>query len=251
MLSKGSQPSPLPAACLPSPATHGSPCQAITLSFKSGKTLSADKCSLVKASPVLRDVLSLKLPTSGVLEVGEDSEEAWGVVLGMLDLSAALPVELITWDNLKGVWQLADKYNMRIVHGFCATFLAVNVPCLSLDEPLSSPKNLLKAASMVEQYGGGVPEPGLVAGAVQRAMNCALSAMVQWPVGEGLHSVLPKLGPLVLDKSYASEVSSAVQAVVVERLLAGLCLRSGTCRYCYSSSGLYSCGTCCSCRKQN
>ncbi|KXZ54631.1 hypothetical protein GPECTOR_4g696 [Gonium pectorale] len=86
----------------PPPATHGVthgssfPQDTLTLAFKCGNTLGADKSTLMKASRVLRDALSLESSAPGVLDVGDDSEAAWRAVLVMLDLSAH-PLDLITW----------------------------------------------------------------------------------------------------------------------------------------------------------
>ncbi|KXZ54632.1 hypothetical protein GPECTOR_4g697 [Gonium pectorale] len=138
-------------------------------------------------------------------------------VLGMLDLSVN-PLDFISWDNLDGVLQLADKYDMQAERDLGATFLILNAQSLSLDPPLSSPKNLLKAASLVERYFVGLfTDAGCqLAAVVDKALESSLEEIEVAPYYSKdsrriVRGIICKLKPLIEDASYATTVSGAVQ----------------------------------------
>ncbi len=53
-------------------------------------------------------------------------------------------------DNVEPLLRLADKYDMAVVRGHCAHYLSLNTFFMGLGEPLDSPKNTLRAASLVD-----------------------------------------------------------------------------------------------------
>ncbi|KXZ46021.1 hypothetical protein GPECTOR_48g454 [Gonium pectorale] len=180
----------------------------VTLTFPSGETLSAQVVALQNASRVLKNALAQPLPTPGVLALDDDADAAaaWTPVVQMAEMSA-YPPELVKWDNLEGLLRLADKYDMQVVGAACADFLTRNKASLTLDEPLTSPKNVLLAASLIDRHyrGGGSP-------AGYRGADIALkSALADLRQSASARAVAAKLRALNQDERYAKVVSAPVQ----------------------------------------
>lgn len=78
-------------------------------------------------------------------------------------------------DNITGVCRLAHKFGMCVVQKSCLLFLTSNLPDTRFSAPITSPKNVLHAASLAERYlccGGG--DGGLL-----RPFNIAVDAAVR------------------------------------------------------------------------
>ncbi len=73
---------------------------ALTLEFSGGKTLTAPRCTLSEASPVLRNVLSLALAIPGVLALHDDDPEAWEDVLRAIVPKDFIP-DLVNWVGMR------------------------------------------------------------------------------------------------------------------------------------------------------
>lgn len=56
----------------------------VTLRLRDGKTLAVPRCALAAASPVLREVLSLRLAPPGELELPDDDLDTWQAALKVL-----------------------------------------------------------------------------------------------------------------------------------------------------------------------
>ncbi len=80
---------------------------------------------------------------------------------------------------------MADKYDIAIVRGHCCQFLATHVAEMDLAQPLESPRNVLRAASLAHAYGSSKAQDmvsysdtclkavdGVLAGLVGRASGC-------------------------------------------------------------------------------
>ncbi len=61
-------------------------------------------------------------------------------------------------DNVEPLLMLADKYDMAVVRGHCCHFLANHTSAMDFKAPLDSARNVLRAASLVLQYGGNDEE---------------------------------------------------------------------------------------------
>lgn len=79
-------------------------------------------------------------------------------------------------DNVEQVLLLADKYDMPIVRGFCAHFLALHSSSMALHEPLSSARNPLRAASLADRYCSTSTELSAYRLSVDLALTTCLSA---------------------------------------------------------------------------
>ncbi|KXZ42404.1 hypothetical protein GPECTOR_151g45 [Gonium pectorale] len=213
-------------------ATHGSSAATplaeadrVTLTFPSGGqtlSISAPASTFKNASGVLKAVLEEPLPTPCVLALDDGSEDAaaWFAVVQMAELRA-YPSALVTWDLM----HLADKYDMPVVGAACWDYISRNKASLTLDAPLASPKNLLRAASLCSRYSSGnAPTPAGCPG-VEEVLALAL-APLSGMRGEGSsrgaaapRDVAAKLRALVKDEHYTTTLSAAVQARVVAALL--------------------------------
>ncbi len=78
-------------------------------------------------------------------------------------------------DNVEQVLLLADKYDMPIVRGFCAHFLALHSSSMGLHEPLSSARNPLRAASLTDRYCSTSTELSAYRFSVDQALTACLS----------------------------------------------------------------------------
>ncbi|KAG2452106.1 hypothetical protein HYH02_003140 [Chlamydomonas schloesseri] len=132
------------------------------------KQLTVDRAVLWHASRVLRNVFEdtaagrdgstvssshggCSSPAAAVLRLSGDRPEDWEVALRLLQASGEV-LSLITWDNVTQLCRLADKYDIPRLRSDCLWFLSANASKLSLHEPLTSPQNLLHAASLAERY---------------------------------------------------------------------------------------------------
>jgi hypothetical protein len=52
------------------------------------------------------------------------------------------------------VQQLTDKYGVTMAQSCICSFLRMKTPELSFKEPLTSPRNLLRAYTLIERYTG-------------------------------------------------------------------------------------------------
>ncbi len=84
------------------------------------------------------------------------------------------PMPSHTQDNVEQLLHVGDMYDMAVVRGYCVTFLTIHIPSLGLEVPLPSPKNLLRAATLVLKY-GSLPDMTtcrtIVLSALQRALS--------------------------------------------------------------------------------
>ncbi|KXZ45729.1 hypothetical protein GPECTOR_51g715 [Gonium pectorale] len=187
--------------------------------------MSAQPFALQNISHVLNGMISRNaLAAPGVLALGaEEDPECWAAVVQMAELRAYQPT-LLKWENLPGLMRLAHTYDMPVVRAACADFISRNKDSLTLDAPLTSPKNILVAATLVEKYGsgdcggdGGAHEFG----AVDKALDSALSSLRQTcaPNTASARSVIATLRPLVHRKEYATSISAAVLVKVVRGLV--------------------------------
>ncbi|KXZ41663.1 hypothetical protein GPECTOR_333g62 [Gonium pectorale] len=202
-------------------ATRGSACTPaeegrVTLTFPSGAALGVQVSALRNASRVLKEALTQPLTTPGVLALDDDAEGAacWAAVVQIAELSA-YPLQLITWDNLECLMRLADKYNMPYISAACAEFLSRNKESLTLEAPLTSPKNVLLAATLIERqccWDGAPPELCSVEAALESALSPLLQKRTVGCVGsETALAVATKLRALIQDKRYTTTISSTVQ----------------------------------------
>ncbi|KAG2500332.1 hypothetical protein HYH03_001908 [Edaphochlamys debaryana] len=210
----------------------------LTLACSDGKRLSAHACALAAASPVLRETLALPLPQPGVLRL-QDAGDDWAVALSLL-LPKTYPLHLVTWDNVAPLLRLADKYDMAVVRGYAADFMARRSHELSLTQPLGSARNLLTAATLMASY-CDARELRPYALALETALDAALSPLGSGSGGAagaeggaGAGSSAARAGPdkaavrglaqclerLLRDPQYNACVSPAVQAKVSLALLA-------------------------------
>ncbi|KXZ42403.1 hypothetical protein GPECTOR_151g44 [Gonium pectorale] len=114
---------------------------------------------------------------------------------------SAYPLELVNWDNVEDLMHLADKYDMPVVGAACWDYISRNKESLTLDAPLTSPKNLLRAATLYDQYSSGGNAPGC---------TCVSWQQQQWRAAAP-REVATKLRALVKDEHYTTIISSAVQ----------------------------------------
>ncbi|KXZ55007.1 hypothetical protein GPECTOR_3g170 [Gonium pectorale] len=112
-------------------------------------------------------------------------------------------------DNVGMVLHLADKYDMPVVRGFCADFLSRSTSDMSLDAPLTSCKNTLVAATLVDKFCSGAPELGPFTSVVAAALDSSLSPVVQRK--EGMTGVVSKLRVLASDVQYETVTSATVR----------------------------------------
>ncbi len=63
-----------------------------------------------------------------------------------------LSLSLPTQDNVELLLRLSSSYSIPVVRGYCLNFFALNSSSLGLDQPLHSPKNVLRAATLVREY---------------------------------------------------------------------------------------------------
>ncbi|KXZ54630.1 hypothetical protein GPECTOR_4g695 [Gonium pectorale] len=155
---------------------------------------------------------------------------------------AAYPTAVVTWENVIDVLQLADKYDMPVVRGFCADFLSRNTQQMSISAALSSPMNVLTAASLLERYCSGAPELSPFVTAVGTALSSALSPLSQrqgGSAGDALcRNAVSNLRRLTESPSYTTTISATVQARVVSALLAGLESVSTACEGCRTGTAI-------------
>ncbi|KAG2423764.1 hypothetical protein HXX76_015040 [Chlamydomonas incerta] len=154
-------PSPSPEPEQPS-CCPGSSLVTLTFSVQGApEHLVVDRALLWFASPVLQGLIEATCgaDASGAalatpapeLPLLSDSAADWKVALALLQHRAS-PLAAINWSNVAGLCRLADKYDMPAVRNYCAWFLTANVTAMSLAAPLTSPQNLLHAASLAERY---------------------------------------------------------------------------------------------------
>ncbi len=86
--------------------------------------------------------------------------------------------------------RLADKYDMSVVRGYCAHFLALSTAGMGLGEPLDSPKNTLRAASLICLCDGNRPELKPYRTSILTAVQDALSPISGTPCSS-THSQQP------------------------------------------------------------
>ncbi|KAG2500331.1 hypothetical protein HYH03_001907 [Edaphochlamys debaryana] len=209
------------------PAAEHKGCE-LTLAFADGKRLSAHACILAAASPVLRDCLRLSLPQTGELRL-DDAGEDWEVVLPMLQLKF-YPRTLVTWDNLEALLRLAEKYDMAVVKGYATDFMARKASAMSLKEPLVSPRNPLRAATLVGTF-CCTPELKPFTSVVEAAVDSALASLRSAPGDPAVvGSLADSLKPLLEDPKYHLNISPAVQAKVSLALLAAVKVKR-VCRF--------------------
>ncbi|PNW76307.1 hypothetical protein CHLRE_12g539800v5 [Chlamydomonas reinhardtii] len=143
------------------------------------RELVVDRALLFQASPVLRGLVEDVAGGGGgdgcsrVPLTGEDPQ-LWAVALQLLQHEDTHLAGL-SWDNITGVCRLAHKFGMCVVQKSCLLFLTSNLPDTRFSAPITSPKNVLHAASLAERYlccGGG--DGGLL-----RPFNIAVDAAVR------------------------------------------------------------------------
>ncbi|GFR46961.1 hypothetical protein Agub_g8611 [Astrephomene gubernaculifera] len=234
-------------------ASHSPDCD-LLLVCRDGR-LPANKCVLRRASSVLRQTLSLQLPTPGELQLPADSAGAWRVLLGLLSLET-YPLQLVKQDNVCELMVLADKYDIPVVRGACAHFLHLQAPNLSLSAPLSSPLNVFTAASLVSKYCSPSTQPsleGFCSSVLQQldarleplrrqppeAGSAAVAAVAAGQGGEGYAAaaqemtailkwqmeaahLVGQLEDVVAGEEYLAQVAPEVQSKVSSALLAAL-----------------------------
>ncbi|KAG2497101.1 hypothetical protein HYH03_004692 [Edaphochlamys debaryana] len=179
----------------------------VTLMCKEGASVKAHVATLVAASPVLRESLGLALPKEGELKVEQDDAGAWAAALRLLQPEAHPEAPLLGWENVESVLKLADKYDMNVLRLVCVGFLGCRQHELSLGEPLPSPKNLLAAASLVDQYCSRQPELQPLTEGVTGTAKRALSASSL----ETALTAARKLRKVAAEPAYEESVSLRVQ----------------------------------------
>ncbi|GFR46962.1 hypothetical protein Agub_g8614 [Astrephomene gubernaculifera] len=226
--------------------TAASPLQ---LLLRDGVLLDSNACVLSQASSVLRETLRLPLSQPGVLELREDDPQAWSAALQMISLQV-YPMDVVNWDNVERLLVLADKYDMTLVRHTCADFLArkSSVGELSMNQPLTSPRNPLRAVSLVDSYCSGIASLQTLHTAVHKALDTALAPLTV-PLLKSKQTcadVVRLLGELETgltstggDSCFAG-ISPSVQAAVMRGLitsLRGVAAAAPICHVCNSAVG--------------
>ncbi|KXZ46008.1 hypothetical protein GPECTOR_48g440 [Gonium pectorale] len=246
----GSLPSPCPppeAPPLP-PSPPASAPRVITLVFPSGRSISAQRTALWNVSRVIRAALSQAPPQVERLEVGpwrrrvgggvpEEEEDVddpacWKAVVQMAEMRVYPPQLVDDWDSWAGLLKLAYVYDMPVVYAACAKFAKYRPWGYELSEPLTSPKNPLMAATLVERYccgtGGDDDDPALgqlrdtAASRLKSALSC-LGAWQYEPMSAidaaATKAVASSLRKLIKDEDYKTAISPTVQAKVLDAIL--------------------------------
>ncbi|PNH04381.1 hypothetical protein TSOC_009461 [Tetrabaena socialis] len=229
-------------------ATLGSPPFPVdlTLVCRDGARLSAHRYILAWASPVLREALGLPLglpsPSAsagclgschgalssaaeacsvGELAVDDDGPD-WEVAL-LLVAPTDYTMRLVTWENVERLLALADKYNIAIVRGYCAHFLALGGPNMRLDAPLLAPYNPLRAATLFEKFCSAHDSLKAYGEVVHGAVNVALSPLTA-PIQccYNACALLATLDKVVTHEQYMTAIAPSVQGIVSAAMLRGL-----------------------------
>ncbi len=86
-------------------------------------------------------------------------------------------------DNVEPLLVFADKYDMTVVRGRCCQFLSSSASSISqmdlIMAPLESPRNLLRAASLVCTYGGDREELAAYRGVVMGAVKSCMATLMR------------------------------------------------------------------------
>ncbi len=104
--------------------------------------------------------------------------------------------------------QLAHKYNMPVVRGYCGHFLSLHTADMCLAHPLHSPKNTLRAASLALLF--LTPKEAAYGSAVQAALQKALHPIASG-TDKSARETLEKLLLMVDNPDYGRLVTKEVQ----------------------------------------
>ncbi|KAG2485285.1 hypothetical protein HYH03_015960 [Edaphochlamys debaryana] len=133
----------------------------------------------------------------------------------MLDPKSQPSAAVLNWYHLEPVLRLADKYDITVLRVLCVSYMACNQADIKLEESLTSPKNPLIAATLMEQC-CAQPELDPYVKPVNAVVNAALTA----PTGStAQRAFMGKLRALVTSPLYMKLVSPGVQARVMSMLV--------------------------------
>ncbi|KAG2485298.1 hypothetical protein HYH03_015972 [Edaphochlamys debaryana] len=191
--------------------------RSLTLVCKGGASVTARTATLVGASPVLCEALDKPLARAGELGLEEDDAETWGTALRLLEPEAQAEAALLSWDNIEPVLKLADKYDMAAVRGLCAGFLGANQADVSLDHELTSPRNSLYAATLLERYCSQPPLVPIVA-----PTQAAIAVCFRASTPAEANKIVRKLRELTGNSAYQDAIGVAAQARVTKALVQDL-----------------------------
>ncbi|KAG2485279.1 hypothetical protein HYH03_015954 [Edaphochlamys debaryana] len=180
----------------------------LALVCKGGATVQARAATLVSASPVLRDALDKPLPTAAELRLEEDDAKTWAAALRLLEPKEHPEAPALSAANLESVLVLADKYDMAAVRCICVGFMGSHMTGTGLDPPLTSPINILRAATLIERYCAQPelkPHTAPVLSVLERALTSADDSLTS------MKELLDKVAPHVDNKSFQELVAPSLQ----------------------------------------